>query len=346
MLERRTIEQILAVLNDFKTFFDQGNSIPRAYRRAVKATAQKYNVRYQTIGDACRRRLGCEMVEGFYKLLQEWVRGEPWGLRDLLLKHASPDDRPAVFDLFKQDDAPQFSHEEGKTMRAIEIDEEIWKALQERARPFEDTPNDVLRRVLLGFPESPSLAPVVYATTLGRPSQQGNSPRDSSTVGQEPRLGNAGHLTTSGNCGLKMKGEEIRGKYLENLRQKGITLIHERGVLYSGANGMKVAIPTATERGRGRRWFLGVAGSYFQDTQGITLILLCTEEEKMFDFVIPPTEVITFMPLLTRADGQVKMNVVEYGENRYMLQVPRGQPKNISQYLHAYGPLRGDLRSA
>lgn len=33
-------------------------------------------------------------------------------------------------------------------MPTIRIDEEVWRSLQSLARPFEDTPNDVLRRVL------------------------------------------------------------------------------------------------------------------------------------------------------------------------------------------------------
>jgi hypothetical protein len=33
-------------------------------------------------------------------------------------------------------------------MRSIEVDEEVYRALQQLARPFEDTPNTVLRRLL------------------------------------------------------------------------------------------------------------------------------------------------------------------------------------------------------
>src|SRR5256885_372642 len=33
-------------------------------------------------------------------------------------------------------------------MRTIRIDDEVWRAIQKRAKPFEDTPNSVLRRVL------------------------------------------------------------------------------------------------------------------------------------------------------------------------------------------------------
>ena len=33
-------------------------------------------------------------------------------------------------------------------MRVIRVDDEVWRALQKKALPFEDTPNSVLRRVL------------------------------------------------------------------------------------------------------------------------------------------------------------------------------------------------------
>jgi Mrr N-terminal domain len=37
----------------------------------------------------------------------------------------------------------------GGDMRTIEIDDQVWEALQMRASPFEDTPNSVLRRVFV-----------------------------------------------------------------------------------------------------------------------------------------------------------------------------------------------------
>ncbi|MCI0722296.1 MAG: winged helix-turn-helix domain-containing protein [Acidobacteria bacterium] len=33
-------------------------------------------------------------------------------------------------------------------MRVIRVDDEVWRALQKKAMPFEDTPNSVLRRIL------------------------------------------------------------------------------------------------------------------------------------------------------------------------------------------------------
>ena len=38
------------------------------------------------------------------------------------------------------------------TAKVIRIDDEVWAELQKRARPLEDTPNSVLRRVF-GLPE-------------------------------------------------------------------------------------------------------------------------------------------------------------------------------------------------
>jgi len=197
-------------------------------------------------------------------------------------------------------------------MRTIEIDEEVYRALQKRARAFEDTPNDVLREILLPFPEAPP----------------------------QPRLASEGRSTTEGNHGLKMQGEEIRRGYVSYLEQKGIALTHEWGVLYSGANGLKVAIPTATER-RSGRWFLGVAESYFGGGDKVVLILLCLEEDQTFDFVLPHEVAIETMRFLTRLQGQIKMNVVQAGESRYILQIPQQEPMDVSLYLHAYGPLRG-----
>ena len=48
------------------------------------------------------------------------------------------------------------------TTHSIEIDQEVFQALQRRARPFLDTPNDVLRQLLLTAlptPKTPAAAP-------------------------------------------------------------------------------------------------------------------------------------------------------------------------------------------
>jgi len=49
-------------------------------------------------------------------------------------------------------------------MPTIRIDEDVWKALQDRARPFVDTPNEVLRRVF----ELNSVAVASSASVTGK----------------------------------------------------------------------------------------------------------------------------------------------------------------------------------
>lgn len=44
----------------------------------------------------------------------------------------------------------------------IEIDDEVWGFLKKHAEPFEDTPNSVLRRILLRKPEKTTAGPVKH----------------------------------------------------------------------------------------------------------------------------------------------------------------------------------------
>jgi negative regulator of replication initiation len=49
-------------------------------------------------------------------------------------------------------------------MPTIRIDDDVWKFLQSKAKPFEDTPNDVLRREL-GLDEEVVIQPSVVSTS-------------------------------------------------------------------------------------------------------------------------------------------------------------------------------------
>ena len=61
-------------------------------------------------------------------------------------------------------------------MPTIRIDNDVWKALQERARPFVDTPNVVLRRLLeLHSPVSP---PINKASERKANMRLGATPQD------------------------------------------------------------------------------------------------------------------------------------------------------------------------
>jgi negative regulator of replication initiation len=50
-------------------------------------------------------------------------------------------------------------------MPTIRIDDEVWKHLQSKAKPFEDTPNDVLRRELKLPTANPAVIPVDGASS-------------------------------------------------------------------------------------------------------------------------------------------------------------------------------------
>jgi hypothetical protein len=72
MLTRQSVEQILRVIELISQRYGRGHIISKAYTDAVTQVASEYNVRYQTIGDACRRRLGLEEISEFVDLVQAW----------------------------------------------------------------------------------------------------------------------------------------------------------------------------------------------------------------------------------------------------------------------------------
>jgi hypothetical protein len=85
-----TVEQILKVVEAAAQSFKQGERIDRAYHRAVSRVSQEYGVAYQTIGDACRRRLGLDNVSDFKEMLRSALEGDPTDLQNLLLRKTSP----------------------------------------------------------------------------------------------------------------------------------------------------------------------------------------------------------------------------------------------------------------
>lgn len=83
----------------------------------------------------------------------------------------------------------------------IRIDEEVWAWLQERARPFEDTPNSVLRRVA---------------------GLDGNSDKG------KPRDGGRRMLATNRGHGDRVTGELLNRKYKLGAKH---ALYHKDGTL-------------------------------------------------------------------------------------------------------------------
>lgn len=81
-----TVEQILKVIAVSGQRFSQGYGIDQSYQHGVSRVSQEYGVAYQTIGDACRRRLGLDNVGEFKAMLRDTLEGDPSDLRNLMLR--------------------------------------------------------------------------------------------------------------------------------------------------------------------------------------------------------------------------------------------------------------------
>ncbi len=102
MLTEKTLDQILGVLELTRKYYESGIPTSKAYQKSVKDIAHKYSVRYQTIADGCRRRLNLDNVNEFMGLLNEWMAGKPYRLKDLLIKNINELDEYKVDNFFDQ----------------------------------------------------------------------------------------------------------------------------------------------------------------------------------------------------------------------------------------------------
>jgi hypothetical protein len=106
MLTEKTIGQILGVLEFTAKNYQSGLPVSKAYQKSVKDIAQRYSIRYQTIADGCRRRLGLDNVNQFVELLREWLGGQPNRLRDLLSKNAGDFEQYKINKFFDNNELP------------------------------------------------------------------------------------------------------------------------------------------------------------------------------------------------------------------------------------------------
>ena len=84
-MESNTIEQILKVIEFAAKKYHQGSIIDQSYQYGVRQASQKNNVAYQTIGDACRRRLDLDNIGEFKSMLSDTFQGDASILKNLLL---------------------------------------------------------------------------------------------------------------------------------------------------------------------------------------------------------------------------------------------------------------------
>ncbi|MGE0157105.1 MAG: hypothetical protein AB7T17_08770 [Geobacter sp.] len=116
MLTEKTVEQILEVLDKTSKLYNSGFPINKAYQKAVKEVSLTYSIKYQTVADGCRRRLGLSNINEFIKILSEWLNGNPSNLIDLLHKNT------ANFEKYKID---QFFHRGTLQIPEIEVNRKV-----------------------------------------------------------------------------------------------------------------------------------------------------------------------------------------------------------------------------
>lgn len=88
-MRQETLEQILKVISLAAQRYSIGDGIDRSYQYGVNRVSQEYGIAYQTIGDACRRRLGLNHVGEFKTMLKACLEGDPSQLRDVLMRNIS-----------------------------------------------------------------------------------------------------------------------------------------------------------------------------------------------------------------------------------------------------------------
>ena len=99
-MRSETLEQILKVISVAAQRFSQRDGIDSSYQHAVARVSQEYGVAYQTIGDACRRRLGLDHVGEFKTMLKASFQGDPSSLRDVLLRTTPPSYHDRIDEFF------------------------------------------------------------------------------------------------------------------------------------------------------------------------------------------------------------------------------------------------------
>lgn len=115
MMTRQSVQQVLQVFQSFRYNYKSGMPLRRAYQKGVKTVADSYGLRYQTIGDGCRRRLGLTNVGELYELLATWMTGDPSGLVHQVTAYSDPLVHVEIREFFSGDYAPP--EEDNGTLR-------------------------------------------------------------------------------------------------------------------------------------------------------------------------------------------------------------------------------------
>lgn len=198
-------------------------------------------------------------------------------------------------------------------MRIVKLSEETCRALEQMGVPFEQ------------------IGVVTAQPPEGGGSQSPNRsirPKDHSQSGEVPSI-RPNH---------KAIGAENRRKYLQQLRQHGLVLEHERRTAYLTPHGNRVVLPLANRPWSPGKWFLGAPKEFFSKSS-TALILICKEDTAFQDFVFPPEDIQKLVPMLTEVRGELRFNV-RRDDGIYYLYRPGVDKMEITPFLHNYEPLK------
>jgi len=99
-MRAKTLEQILKVILIVSHNFNKGDRIDHSYQYAVSEVSKEYGVAYQTIGDACRRRLELVSISEFKAMLGDALQGNSTDLRELILRKTPPSYHKRIHEFF------------------------------------------------------------------------------------------------------------------------------------------------------------------------------------------------------------------------------------------------------
>jgi hypothetical protein len=128
MMNRKTVRQILEALVLFREKHAHGDPLTVARQEAVREVAQRYGVTYQTIEDACRRRLGLGDVSELDTLLQHWIGGDHLPLMNQLTPRASATAHADITIFFRDHTNPSEHSRENATTSAEDSPRENFTA--------------------------------------------------------------------------------------------------------------------------------------------------------------------------------------------------------------------------
>lgn len=160
MLTEKTVDQIIGVLELTEKYFKSGIPAPKAYQRSVNEIAQNYSIKYQTIADGCRRRLGLGNANQFIELLKEWLSGQPDDLRKLLTKHSGESEQYKIDKFFDRtrsvlhETTPPINLEEQFELLSIRIPQNTSFQLRTLAESKRESVQDFANKIIKEFVEN------------------------------------------------------------------------------------------------------------------------------------------------------------------------------------------------